>query len=498
MADTVALVLAAGIGKRMNSDLPKVLHAVGGRPMVAHVLDAARGAGVERLAAVVGHGAEQVRAALRQQAARDGALRAGEPAGVTYLVQAQPRGTGDAVLTARRWVPPGATLLVLYGDTPLLTAGLLRDLLATQARRRASATLLTASLPDPEGYGRILRGPDGRLRGIVEQADCTPEQAAVHEVNTGIGCYRADDLFAALERVAPDNAQGEIYLTDAVGLLCREGRPVEALPVDDVRLVLGVNDRRGLAAAEGALRERTLERLFVAGVSVVDPASTFVDDRAVVGRDTVLLPMTVIEGRCVIGAGCRVGPGAHLRESRLGAGVAVWHSVVEASDLGDGVEVGPYSHLRPGTRLAAGAHVGNFAELKNAEVGPGSKVPHHSYLGDVQVGREVNVGAGTVTVNFDGAAKHRTRVGDHAFLGCNSNLVAPVEIGEDAYVAAGSTVTHDVPPAALAVARARQAVKPGWVERRFGPRSGGRTAPGAEAPDSTDGTQGPQQGEPGR
>jgi bifunctional UDP-N-acetylglucosamine pyrophosphorylase/glucosamine-1-phosphate N-acetyltransferase len=471
VAETVALVLAAGQGKRMRSRLPKVLHPIGGRPMLAHVLAAARGAGIGRLGVVVGYEGERVRAAL---------AAAGVAAGVEFILQPEQRGTGDAVMAARPWVPAGGTLLVLCGDTPLLTPDLLRDLLDRHARRRFAATLLSARLADPDGYGRILRGPDGRVRAIVEQADCTPEEARVNEVNTGIGCYGSDELFAALERVTPDNAQGEFYLTDAVGVLCGEGRPVEALPVDDVRLVFGVNDRAGLAAAERALRERTLERLLAQGVTVVDPATTFVDDRAEIGPDTVLLPLTFIEGPCLIGEGCRLGPGAHLRDSRLGASVAVWHSVVESSELGDGVEVGPYSHLRPGTRLAAGARVGNFAELKNAAVGPGSKVPHHSYLGDVDLGADVNVGAGTVTVNFDGADKHPTRVGDRAFLGCNTNLIAPVEVGEGAYVAAGSTVTEDVPPGALAIARARQVVKPGWVSRRFGARRAGRSPEGEE------------------
>lgn len=471
MVEIVALVLAAGEGKRMKSEQAKVLHEVGGRPMLAHVLAAARGAGLDRLAVVVGHAGAQVAAAVD---ADEGTPRA------EVLVQPEQRGTGDAVLAARAWVPAGATLLVLYGDTPLLTAPLVAGLVASHARSGAAATLLTAVLDDPRGYGRIVRDGDGRLRAIVEQADCTAEQSALREVNTGIGCYRAGELLAALDRVTPDNAQGELYLPDAVGLLRREGRSVEALAVEDARLVLGVNDRAGLAAAERVLRERTLERLLAGGVTIVDPATTYVDDRAQIGADTVLMPMTFIEGRCSVGRFCRIGPGAHLRSSRLGERVQVLHSLVEESDLGDGTQVGPYSHLRPGTSLAVGVHVGNFAELKNASVGPASKVPHHSYLGDVEIGAGVNVGAGTVTVNYDGAAKHRTRVGDRAFLGCNANLVAPVDVGPGAYVAAGSTLTEDVAAGALAVARARQVVKAGWVERRFGRGGEGQPGPGAE------------------
>jgi bifunctional UDP-N-acetylglucosamine pyrophosphorylase/glucosamine-1-phosphate N-acetyltransferase len=458
----VAVVLAAGLGKRMRSTLPKVLHPVGGRPMLLRVLTAARDAGVGRAVVVTGVHAARVEEAVR---AEGEALR---PLEVAFAHQDEPRGTGHAVQCALAQQPPAgaASLLVLPGDAPLLGPDVLGALLRRHRSSGAAATLLTAILPNPEGYGRILRDAAGRVVGIVEERDATPEQRRVREVNTLACCFRRDLLEEALALCRPTNAQGEIYLTDAVGLLAGRGERIEAVLAEDAEAVLGVNDRRALAAAEAALRRRVLERWMDAGVTVLDPQTTFVDERAVLGQDCVLHPFTVLEGACEIGPGCTLGPGAHLRDSRLGAGCVVWHSVVEGSELGPDCRVGPFAHLRPGCRLGRGVQVGNFAELKAAVLGDGCKQHHHSYVGDAELGPGVNVGAGVITANFDGRRKHRTVVGAGAFLGCNVNLIAPVEVGAGAFVAAGTTVSRPVPPDALAVGRPEVVVREGWAARR--------------------------------
>jgi bifunctional UDP-N-acetylglucosamine pyrophosphorylase/glucosamine-1-phosphate N-acetyltransferase len=478
LAGTVAVVLAAGLGTRMNSDLVKVLHRVGGVPMVAHVVEAALGCGADAVVVVVGNQGERVRAAL-------GGVR-----GVRFAVQAEQRGTGHAVLAARRAVGDAEHVVVLYGDAALVTPEVLRPLVDRHRSGTAAATLLTAELDDPAGYGRIVRGPDGRVLRIVEEADATPAERAIREWNTGIGAYRAELLWPALARLRADNAKGEFYLTDVVGLLVADGLAVEAVVTPHAELVEGVDDRADLARAEATLRERVIRRLFEEGVTVVDPASTWVDVRARIGRDTVIHPFTIIEGPCQVGPGCRLGPSARIVSSRLGAGVTVVQSTVEDAVVADGVEVGPYAHVRPGTRLEVGVRVGNFAEIKNSRIGPGSKVPHHSYVGDADVGAGVNVGAGVVTVNYDGLRKHRTVVADGAFLGCNANLVAPVTVGPGAFVAAGSTVTEDVPAGTLAIARARQVNKHGWAEGRLrgaGAAAGGRRGRRASRGGATDG-----------
>lgn len=446
-----AVILAAGLGKRMRSTRAKVLHEVAGRPMIEYVVRAAEQCGAERVVVVVGHQAGQVRAALGER--------------VVYAHQAEALGTGHAVLQAEAAVAGAGDVLILYGDTPLIEADLLRQLVSAHREGRAAATLLTAEVDDPTGYGRIVRDAGGAIARIVEQADAGPEELAIREINTGIACFRRDDLFAALRAIRPDNAQGEYYLVDAVRVLRDMGRAVHSVKTEDEAAVFGVNDRIALARAEALLRDRIRRRWMLAGVTLIDPASTWIDEDVEIGPDTVIYPHTIIEAGTRIGAECRIGPGAHLIGSRLGNRVRVWHSVVEESDVGDEVRIGPFSHLRPGCRVAAGVHIGNFAELKNAVVQSGAKINHHSYLGDVEIGAGVNIGAGTVTVNYDGARKHKTVIEDGAFIGCNSNLIAPVRVGRSAYIAAGSTVNQDVPAGALAIARERQVNKEGWVAR---------------------------------
>lgn len=447
-------VLAAGHGKRMRSDLPKVLHPLAGRPMVGYVVDTARALGPERIVVVVGHGADAVRACLGDQ--------------VTYAYQEQQLGTGHALLAAEEALGrEEADLVLLYGDTPLLSVETLRSLVSRHRAKEAAATVLTAVLEDPTGYGRVIRGgAGGAITGIVEEADATPEERQTKEVNTGVYCFRLPDVFPYLRRLTRDNKAGELYLVDVIALLLEDGRKVETVAAADPGEVEGVNTRAQLARAERLKRAAILEGLMAGGVTVVDPASTFVDWGVEVGRDTVLEPGTHLRGATRVGSGCRIGPWAVLVDSTVAEGCRVWVSVVEKSELHRGASVGPFSHLRPGSTIGEEARIGNFAEVKNSSVGARVKIQHHSYVGDADVGDGANIGAGAVVVNYDGLTKHRTVIGEGAFVGCNTNLVAPVVIGDGAYTAAGSTVTHDVPPGALGVARARQRNVEGWVERR--------------------------------
>ncbi|MBX6378702.1 MAG: bifunctional UDP-N-acetylglucosamine diphosphorylase/glucosamine-1-phosphate N-acetyltransferase GlmU, partial [Clostridia bacterium] len=453
MGETVGVVLAAGKGKRMLSTVPKVLHRVGGRPMVAWVVGALTEAGVHRTVVVVGEQVEAVRAALGD--------------GVGYIRQDAPLGTGDALLRVRPVVRDDDDLLVVCGDTPLLTGEVLTGLLAAHREGGAAATLLAVRMEDPRGYGRIVRDQDGRLLRIVEESDAGPGERAIQEVNTGVYALRAGPVLAALGRVRPDNIQGECYLVDVFPLLLSEGAKVQVVVADDPTPFLGVNSRAELAAAEEALQHRVVERLWLGGVTVASPATSFISPTARVGRDTWIGPMTVIEGDTVIGERCRIGPGTYLRDARLADEVEVWYSVVEESTIESGASIGPFAHLRPGCHVEGGVQVGNFAEVKNSHIGRGSKVHHHSYIGDADIGAGVNIGAGVVTVNYDGRNKHRTQIEAGAFVGCNVNLVAPLRVGRRAYVAAGSTLTEDVPAGALAIARSRQVNKEGWTARRF-------------------------------
>lgn len=447
-----AVILAAGLGKRMRSRLIKVLHPLMGRPMVAHVLDAVRKAGVERIVAVVGYQEERVRELLGP--------------GVEYVRQEEQLGTGHALRqTAPLLAHDPGHVLALYGDTPLLTAGEIERLLAEHLGSGTAATVLTAVMDDPTGYGRVIRNAHGGFEAIVEEADAGEGELAVGEVNTGIYCFRAADLFPALARLGRDNAQGEYYLTDVPQLLKADGKRVAVVAAADSRAVLGVNDRWQLAAVSEHMRLGYLEELALAGVTVVAPALTFVDRSVTVGIDTVLLPMTVLETGTSVGDGCVIGPSTTIRGSQVGAECKVAYSVVEECVLGQGVVVGPFAHLRPGCEIGDRVKVGNFAEIKNSQLGPGSKVPHHSYIGDASLGSEVNIGAGTVTVNYDGHKKHRTEIADRAFVGCNSNLIAPVTVGPRAYIAAGSTINRNVPAGALAIARSRQDNREGWADR---------------------------------
>lgn len=456
--ETWAVVLAAGAGKRMRSTLPKVVHLLGGRPLIQYPVRLLRDAGVAGVVVVVAPDAASVRAAVADL-------------GVRFAEQAEPRGTGDALLAARQVVSARATeLLVLCGDVPLLRPATLAALLARHRARRAAATVLTFRPLRPAGYGRVLRRRDGGVRAIVEEGDATGVQRRVRECNAGVYCFDPGALWPALEalvRERPGNVQGEVYLTDVIGRLARAGRRVEGVPVADPVEVEGVNDRRQLAALEALVRRRTVEALMAAGVSVLDAAATYVDVDVVVGRDTVLHPGVRLAGRTVVGEGCVIGTGCQVTDTTLGDRVTLRpYCVIDGARIEREASLGPFARLRPGTVVEQGADIGNFIEIKQATIGRGVKAHHVGYIGDATVGEGANIGAGVVTCNFDGVRKHVTRIGARAFVGTHASLVAPLTVGDDAYVGAGSVITKDVPPGALAVERAPQIVKTGWTARR--------------------------------
>ncbi|MGH3679286.1 MAG: bifunctional UDP-N-acetylglucosamine diphosphorylase/glucosamine-1-phosphate N-acetyltransferase GlmU, partial [Natronosporangium sp.] len=441
------VILAAGEGKRMRSALPKVLHPLLGRTLLGHVLAAAEPLDADHTLVVVGVGAEQVAAHLAEIAPK-----------ATPVVQAEQLGTGHAVRVALAGAPDpvAGTVVVLNGDLPLLRSETIRGLVEAHEAGGAAATLASVEPDDPAGLGRIVRDPAGGLAAVVEERDATPQQRTVREVNAGIYAFQAAPLRAALARIGRDNAQGEEYLTDVPAVLIADRHPVAVHRVPDPTDALGCNDRAELATARARMRDRVNLAWLRAGVTIVDPATTWIDVTATLGQDSVVEPNTHLRGATVVGAGATVGPDVSLVDTTVGDRARVVRSHAVGSQIGPDAQVGPYASLRPASRLAAGAKVGTFVETKNSEIGEGAKVAHQAYVGDATIGAAANVGAGTIVVNYDGLAKHRTEVGEAAFVGSNSNLVAPVTIGAGAYVAAGSTVTTDVPPGALGVARGRQ------------------------------------------
>ncbi len=450
------VILAAGLGKRMRSRRIKLLHQVAGRPMVAHVAEAARALRPARLVAVVGHQADDVREALSGLCDR-------------FAPQAEQRGTGHAVLAAAPLLRSGkgSALVVLSGDVPAVRASTLRALVARHRRSRAALTFVSTLVPDPSGYGRVVRDGAGRVARIVEERDATPEERRIREINAGIYCADRAALLAVLGSSRPDNAQGEYYLTDAVHRLLARGARVAAVLHPESEEVLGVNTRAELARANAALYARAAEALQERGVTLLDPARSWIDARARVGRDSVIWPDVVIEGASVLGEDNVVRPGCRLRNVVTGRGVEIRdHCVLDDARLGDGTVVGPFAHLRPGTVLEAGSRVGNFVEVKKSRLGRGTKAMHLTYLGDATIGPGCNIGAGTITCNYDGVRKNPTTLDAGVFIGSDTQLIAPVRVGKGAYVAAGSTVTNDVPPGALAIARGKQRNVEGWVARR--------------------------------
>ena len=465
------VVLAAGQGTRMRSATPKVLHTLGGRSLLGHVLAAAEQLNAGATVVVVGAGRAHVEEHLAEVAP-----------GALAVVQEEQRGSGHAAAVALDAVPDleGPVLLV-NGDAPLLRATTVAGLVEAHRGAGNVLTVLTAEVDDPTGLGRIVRGPDGGVRAIVEERDATDEVRAIREINAGVYVGDAAALRRSLARLGSDNDQGEQYVTDVLGLLVDEGSPVGGFIADDPDDVLGCNDRAELAARRRTLNDRVLGDLMRSGVTVVDPLTTWVDVTCSVGADAVLEPGTQLRGTTSVAPGAVVGPDTTLVDTEVGEGAAVVRSHVLGAAIGPQATVGPFSYLRPGTRLARGAKVGAFVETKNVEVGEDSKVPHLSYVGDATIGRGANIGAATVFVNYDGVAKHHTTIGDHVRIGSDTMLVAPVTVGDGAYTAAGSVITSDVPAGAMAVARAPQRNVAGWVRRR---RSGTPAAEAAAAAES--------------
>lgn len=440
---TTAVVLAAGKGVRMCSDLPKVVHCAAGKPMILHVIDAVRMAGIEEVCAVIGHGREKVMEVLAGQE-------------VKYAVQEQQLGTGHALIQAEQQVNPQDTILVLSGDTPLLQGETLRQLLNYHKNQQAIATVLSATIDDSFGYGRIVRRPDGSLENIVEERDASEEQKLIKEINTGIYCFQGEEVFRCLSGLNTSNAQGEYYLTQVLEILLEQNKKVSILQTDQAEDIQGVNDRVQLAEAEAVLRKRKNRQLMLNGVTITDPASTFIDCEVTVGKETIILPFTILEGRTGIGTGCTIGPSTRISDSILGSRVTIEYSRVTEATIGNDCKIGPFAYLRPQAILRDNVKVGDFVEIKNSTIGTNSKVPHLSYVGDAVVGSAVNIGAGTITCNYDGKNKYPTYLEDGCFIGSNTNLVAPVRIGCEAVTGAGSTITRDVPAHSLAVERARQ------------------------------------------
>ncbi|MBA9003541.1 bifunctional UDP-N-acetylglucosamine diphosphorylase/glucosamine-1-phosphate N-acetyltransferase GlmU [Thermomonospora cellulosilytica] len=450
------IVLAAGEGTRMKSRRSKVLHELCGRSMLGHVLAAARELEPQRLIVVVGHRREQVIEHLAEHAPQ------AEP-----VVQERQGGTGHAVRTVLEQVGTlSGTVVVTNGDHPLLRGETLAELVRTHEREGNAATVLTTEVPDPTGYGRILRGPDGAVTAIVEHKDADEAQRAVREINVGMYAFDGELLEAALKQVTTDNAGGEEYLTDVPAILRGQGHRIGAFTAPDWVEMQGVNDRVQLAQARRLLNERIVEAHMRAGATVVDPATTWIDVDVVTEPDVVIHPNTQLHGRTRLEEGAEVGPNATLTDTVVGAGAVVSNTVADRAEIGPEASVGPFAYLRPGTRLARKAKAGTYVEMKNAVVGEGAKVPHLTYVGDAEIGQGSNIGAGSVFVNYDGVRKHRTVVGDHVRVGSDNMLVAPVRIGDGAYTAAGSVIVSDVPPGAMAVARGRQRNIEGWVERK--------------------------------
>ncbi len=442
------VILAAGQGKRMASDLPKVLQPLAGRPLLAHVVATARALAPDAIHIVHGHGAESVRAAI-----------AGPD--IRWSLQAEQKGTGHAVVQAMPAIPDDHTVLVLYGDVPLIRAAALQDLVARSSPK--TLALLSARLADPAGYGRVVRDTAGRVARIVEDKDANHKERAIGEINTGVLAAPAGRLRAWLAALKADNAQGEYYLTDCIGAAVRDGCAVEAVIAESAAEVLGVNDKRELAEVEAAHRRDRAAELMRAGVTVVDPARLDVRGEVSCGRDVTLDVNVILEGKVKLGDRVKVGANCLLRDCEIGADSEVRvNCLVEGAVTGAGCVIGPFARLRPGTRLADSVHIGNFVEVKNSEIGAGSKANHLSYVGDTTVGAQVNVGAGTVTCNYDGADKHRTTIGDGAFIGSGTMLVAPVSVGKDATIGAGSTITKPAPAGKLTVERSRQQTMENW------------------------------------
>ena len=452
MLTRFAVVLAAGQGTRMKSKLYKVLHPVCGKPMVQHVVDQITKLNIEQIVTVIGHGAEKVKAELGAKS--------------NYVLQEEQLGTGHAVMQAKDLLKDKkGTTLVVCGDTPLIKAETMEALITHHEEKGAKVTVLTAQALDPTGYGRIVRDETGLVEKIVEHKDASEEERQISEINTGTYCFDNQALFAALNEVTNDNVQGEYYLPDVIEILKNKDEIVSAYKTVDFDETLGVNDRVALSEAERIMRQRINKVHMQNGVTIIDPLTTYIDSDAEIGADTVIMPGTVISGKTLIGSDCKIGPNSEIKDCQIGDATVIRQSVAYDSQVGSDVNIGPFAHIRPQSNILDDVKIGNFVEIKKAVFGKGSKASHLSYIGDAEVGSDVNIGCGSITVNYDGKNKYLTKIEDGVFVGCNSNLIAPVTVGKGAYIAAGSTITENVPGDALALARARQVNKEDYVQK---------------------------------
>ncbi len=448
-----AVILAAGKGVRMCSKYPKVLHRVAGTPMVAHVVNAVTGAGIDKVTLVVGHQQEMIKA-----------LFVGH--NLNFATQAEQLGTGHALLQAQPAVQDDDMVLVVAGDTPLLQTSTLQALIEHHQKNQAIATVLSTKLENPYGYGRIIRDETALFQRIVEEKDASAEEKNICEINSGMYCFQVQEAFNALLSLGSSNAQGEYYLTDILELLIRDKHRVEVFLTDAEDDIYGINNREQLAFAEARMRQRKNREMMLAGVTIIDPPSTFIDAEVEIGMDTTIYPFTIIEGPSRIGEGCEIGPNTRISDSVIGNHVFIENSRIKEAQVGDGCNIGPFAYLRPQSVLEEGVKVGDFVEIKKSTIGAGSKIPHLSYVGDALLGKRVNVGAGTITCNYDGKNKWPTVLEDGVFIGSNTNLVAPVKVGKNAVTGAGSTITRDVPANSLGVERASQKNVADWTRRK--------------------------------
>ncbi len=453
MRQLKAIILAAGEGSRMKSNKPKVLHEILNKSMADYVIDTAKACGAEEICVVVGHKAEEVKAGIKAE-------------GVSFALQEEQKGTGHAVMMAGDFIDENSDMLILYGDTPLVTGETLTKLVEVHRAEGHSVTVVSSKIDDPSGYGRIMRDDHGGFCRIVEHKDATETERLINEINTGIYIFNGRELKEALGKLNNNNAQGEYYLTDCLELILRAGGKVEAVIAKDADEFSGVNSRIQLAEATKIMKNRINRRHMENGVTLVDPENTYIGNDVRIGMDTVILPGCVLEGNTKIGVGCEIGPNSRLTDTKLGDGVKFQTSTAIESEIGNETTVGPFAYIRPNCHIGNKVKVGDFVEVKNSSIGDGTKIPHLSYVGDTDAGEKINFGCGSIMVNYDGKKKHRTTIEDHVFVGCNVNLVAPVTVKRGAYIAAGSTITKDVSEDALAIARARQQELADWVKRR--------------------------------